>query len=328
MQFGQLKRRDFITLLGGAAAWPLAVDAQQAGMPVIGLLRSTTAKPFAHIVAAFRQGLNEMGFVEGQNVVVEQRWVDNQLDALPALAADLVRRQAAVIVGNAPAVDAARSAAANTPIVFVIGGDPVAMGLVTSLNRPGGNLTGLTFFGNRLGAKRVEMLHELVPGTSIIAALVDSNFPEAVVESRDVEEAARTIGQKIVWVNVANEEFDVAFTSIVKPGAGAPVVIGSPLFTSKSEMLVALSARHAIPTIYDLRDYVAAGGLISYSASFTDAYRQAGVYAGQIVKGAKPSELPVLQPTTFELAINLKTAKSLGLTFPPSFHLRADEVIE
>jgi putative ABC transport system substrate-binding protein len=297
-------------------------------MPVIGLLRSTPAKPFAHIVAAFRQGLTEMGFVEGQNVVVEQRWADNQLDELPALAADLVRRQAAVIVGNAPAVDAARSVAAKTPIVFVIGGDPVAMGLVTSLNRPGGNLTGLTFFGNRLGAKRVEMLHELVPGTSIIAALVDPNFPEAVVESRDVEEAARTIGQKIVWVNVANEKFDVAFTSIVKAGAGALVVIGSPFFTSKSEMLVALSAHHAIPTIYDLRDYVAAGGLISYSASFTDAYRQAGVYAGQIVKGAKPSELPVLQPTTFELAINLKTAKSLGLTFPPSFHLRADEVIE
>ena len=213
--------------------------------------------------------------------------------------------------------------------MFVIGGDPVALGLVTSLNRPGGNLTGLTFFGNRLGAKRVEMLHELVPGTSIIAALVDPNFPEAVVESREVEEAARTIGQKVVSVNAANEnEFDAAFTSIAKSGAGALVVIGSPFFTSKSEMLVALSAHHAIPAIYDLRDYVAAGGLISYSASFTDAYRQAGVYAGQIVKGAKPSELPVLQPTTFELAINLKTAKSLGLTFPPSFHLRADEVIE
>ena len=316
MQFGQLKRRDFITLLGGAAAWPLAVDAQQAGMPVIGLLRSTTAKPFAHIVAAFRQGLNEMGFVEGQNVVIEQRWADNQLVELPALAADLVRRQAAVIAVNTPAVDAARGAAANTPIVFVIGGDPVALGFVTSLNRPGGNLTGLTFFGNRLGAKRLEMLHELVPGSNIIAALVDPNFQEAVVESR-------------VLVNAANEhEFDAAFTRIVKVGAGALVVIGSPFFTSKSEMLVALSARHAIPTIYDLRDYVAAGGLISYSTSFTDAYRQAGIYAGQIVKGAKPSELPVLQPTTFELAINLKTAKSLGLTLPPSFYLRADVVIE
>ena len=330
MQFAQLKRRDFITLVGGTVAvGPLAARAQQPSMPVVGLLRSTPAKPFAHIVTAFRQGLNEMGFVEGQNVVLEQRWADNQLDKLPALAADLVRHQAAVIVGNGAAVDAARSAAANTPIVFVIGGDPVALGLVTSLNRPGGNLTGLTFFGNRLGAKRVEMLHDLVPGISIFAALVDPNFPEAVVESRDVEEAARTLGQKIVLVNAANEhEFDAAFASIVKAGAGALVVIGSAFFTSKSEMLVALSARHAIPAIYDLRDYVAAGGLISYSASFTDAYRQAGIYAGQIVKGAKPSELPVLQPTTFELAINLKTAKSLGLTLPPSFYLRADVVIE
>ena len=330
MQFGRLKRREFITLLGGTvAAWPIAASAQQPAMPVVGLVRSTPAKPFAHIVTAFRQGLNEMGFVEGQNVEIKQRWADNQLNRLPGLVADLLRRQAAVIVCNGPAVEAARSATATTPIVFVIGGDPVTLGLVTSLNRPGGNLTGLTFFGNRLGAKRVEMLHDLVPGISIFAALVDPNFPEAVVESRDVEEAARTLGQKIVLVNAANEhEFDAAFTSIVKVGASALVVIGSPFFTSKSEMLVALSARHAIPAIYDLRDYVAAGGLISYSASFTDAYRQAGIYAGQIVKGAKPSELPVLQPTTFELAINLKTAKSLGLTLPPSFYLRADEVIE
>src|SRR5262249_50085189 len=232
-------RREFITLLGGAAACPIAARAQQAAMPVVGLVRSTPAKPFAHIVTAFRQGLNEMGFVEGQNVEIKQRWADNQLDRLPGLVADLLRRQAAVIVCNGPAVEAARSATATTPIVFVIGGDPVTRGLVTSLNRPGGNLTGLTFFGNRLGAKRVEMLHELVPGTSIIAALVDPNFPEAVVESREVEEAARTIGQKIVSVNAANEhEFDAAFASIVKAGAGALVVIGSPFFTSKNEMLV------------------------------------------------------------------------------------------
>jgi putative ABC transport system substrate-binding protein len=325
-----VKRREFITLLGsGAVAWPLVARAQQPSIPVIGFLRSTPAKPFAHIVAAFLQGLHETGFVEGQNVAVEQRWADNQLDQLPGLAADLVRRQVAVIVGNAPAVDAVRSAAATTPIVFVIGGDPVAMGLVTSLNRPGGNLTGLTFFGNRLGAKRVEMMRELVPSTSLIAALVDPNFPEAVVESRDVEEAGRAIGQKIVPVNAGSErEFDTAFASIVQAGAGALVVIGSPLFTSKSQTLVALSARHAIPTIYDLRDYVAAGGLISYSTSFTDAYRQAGIYAGRILKGAKPSELPVMQPTTFELAINLKTAKALGIEIPPTLLARADEVIE
>jgi putative ABC transport system substrate-binding protein len=325
-----MRRREFIALFGSAAAgWPLAVRAQQPVMPVIGFLRSTPEKPFAHVVAAFRQGLKETGFIEGQNVGIEQRWADNQLDRLPELATDLVRRQPAVIVCNGPAVEVVRSAAATTPIVFVIGGDPVALGLVTSLNRPGGNLTGLTFFGNKLGPKRVEMLRELVPGTSVIAALIDPNFPEAVLEAREVEDAARNIGQKIVPVNAANEhEFDAAFTSIVQAGARALVVIGSPFFTSKSQTLVALAAHHAIPTIYDLRDYVAVGGLISYSASFTDAYRQAGVYAGQILKGAKPSELPVLQPTAFELAINLKTAKALGLTFPSSFRLRADEVIE
>ena len=324
-----MRRREFITLLGGAVAWPFGVRAQQPTMPVIGFLRSTPAKPFAHIVAAFREGLKETGFVEGQSIAIEQRWADNQLDRLPELAADLIHRQAAVIVCNGLAVEAARSAAAATPIVFVVGGDPVALGLVSSLNRPGGNLTGLTFFGNKLGAKRVEMLRELVPGAGVFASLVDPNFPEAVLEAHEVEDAARNIGQQIVPVNVANEhEFDPAFTTIVQTGARALVVIGSPFFTSQSRTLVALSARHAIPAIYDLRDYVAVGGLISYSASFTDAYRQAGVYAGRILKGAKPSELPVLQPTAFELAINLKTAKTLGLTFPPSFRLRADEVIE
>ena len=324
-----MRRREFITLLGGAVAWPFGVRAQQPTMPVIGFLRSTPAKPFAHIVAAFREGLKETGFVEGQSIAIEQRWADNQLDRLPELAADLIHRQAAVIVCNGLAVEAARSAAAATPIVFVVGGDPVALGLVSSLNRPGGNLTGLTFFGNKLGAKRVEMLRELVPGAGVFASLVDPNFPEAVLEAHEVEDAARNIGQQIVPLNVANEhEFDAAFTTIVQTGARALVVIGSPFFTSQSRTLVALSARHAIPAIYDLRDYVAVGGLISYSASFTDAYRQAGVYAGRILKGAKPSELPVLQPTAFELAINLKTAKTLGLTFPPSFRLRADEVVE
>lgn len=327
---GPMRRREFITLISSVAAtWPLVVRAQQPAMPVIGFLRSTPEKPFAHIVAAFRQGLKETGFIEGQNVAIEQRWADNQLDRLPGLATDLLHHQVAVIVGNAPAVEVARRVTTATPMVFVIGGDPVAQGLVSSLNRPGGNLTGLTFFGNRLGAKRVEMLRELIPESKIIAALIDPNFPEAVDELRELEEAARDIGQKIVPVKAANEnEFDNAFRTITQASAGALVVIGSPLFTSQSRMLVDLSAQHAIPAIYDLRDYVAVGGLMSYSASFTDAYRQAGVYAGQILKGAKPSELPVLQPTAFELAINLKTAKALGLTFPPSFRLRADEVIE
>ena len=325
-----MRRREFITIIGGAAGiWPLVARAQQPTMPVIGFIRSTPAEPFAHIVAAFGQGVKETGYIEGQNVTIEQRWADNEVDRLPELAADLVHRQAAVIVGNGPAVDAARTVAVATPIVFVIGGDPVALGLVTSLNRPGGSLTGLTFFSNRLGAKRVEMLHELIPGAGVIAALIDPNFPEAVLEAREVEDAARNIGKKVVPINAANEnEFEAAFTTIVQAGAGALVVIGSPLFTSKRQTLVALSARHAIPAIYELRDYVAVGGLISYSASFTDAYRQAGVYAGRILKGAKPSELPVLQPTAFELSINLTTAKALGLTFPPSFRLRADEVVE
>jgi len=325
-----MRRRQFITLLGGAAAaWPLAAIAQPPTMPVIGFFRSTPAKPFTHIFAAFRRGLNETGFVEGQNVAIEQRWADNRLDQLPALAADLIRHQPAVIVGNAAPVEAVRSAASNIPIVFVIGGDPVAQGLVSSLSRPGGNLTGVTFFGNRLSAKRVEMLHELVPGTSVIAILVDPAFPEAVAELREVEEAARTIGQKIVPVNASNErEIDAAFASIAQAGAGALVVMGGPFFTSKSQMLVELSARYGIPAIYDLRDYIAVGGLISYGASFTDAYRQAGVYAARILKGAKPSELPVLQPTTFELAINRKTARTLGLNVPQSLIARADEVIE
>ncbi len=325
-----MRRREFITLVVGAAvARPLSARAQQPAMPVVGFLRSSPAEPFAHIMVAFRQGLSETGFVEGQNVAVEQRWADNQIDRLPGLAADLVRRQVAVIVGNGPAVEAARSATTTIPIVFVIGDDPVRYGLVASLNRPDGNLTGLTFFGNRLGAKRVEMLLELVPGARIIAVLIDPNFAASVNELREVEEAGRTIGRKIVAVKAENErEFDGAFTRIVQAGAGALVVSGSPSFTSESRTLVALAARHAIPAIYDVRDYAAAGGLISYSASFTGAYRQAGVYAGRILKGAKPSELPVLQPTAFELVINLKTAKALGLEVPTSIMLRADEVIE
>jgi putative ABC transport system substrate-binding protein len=325
-----MRRRNFIALFGSAAAiWPLGARAQQPTTPVVGFFRSTPAKPFAHIVAAFRQGLNETGFVEGQNVVIEERWADNQLDQLPALAADLVRRLPAVIVGNGQAVEAAHRAAATIPIVFVIGGDPVAEGLVTSLGRPGGNLTGVTFFGNRLAAKRVEMLHELIPGTSVIATLTDPTFPAAVAELREVEEASRTIGQKIVPMNASNErEIDAAFASIAQAGAGALVVMGGPFFASKSQKLVALSARYAIPTIYDLRDYVAIGGLISYSASITDAYRQAGVYAGRILKGAKPSELPVLQPATFELAINRKTARTLGINVPQSLLARADELID
>ena len=324
-----MRRRDFITLIGTTvAAWPLAARAQQT-MPVVGFLRSTPAAPFVHLVDAFRQGLGEIGYVEGKNVAIEQRWANNQIDQLPALVTDLVAHQAVVIVGNGPAVDAVRKAALALPFVFVIGGDPVALGLVASLNRPGGNLTGVTFLANNLGSKRLGILRELVPAARVIAVLFDPNFPEAVDELRAVEEAGRNIGQEIMSVKAANEqEFDIAFKSVVQAGAGALVVVGSPLFTSKAQSLIALSARHAVPTIYDLREYVTAGGLMSYSTSFTDAYRQAGKYVGRILKGEKPSDLPVIQPTKFELVVNIKTARAMKLPVPQQLVARADEVIE
>jgi putative ABC transport system substrate-binding protein len=325
-----MKRRDFITLLGGATAWPLAARAQQPAIPVIGFLRSTVAAPFVHLVTAFRQGLGELRLIEGENVTIEQRWADNDLRRLPVLAADLVRQQVAVIVGNGPTMPAAKSATATIPIVFVVGDDPVKSGLVTSLNRPSGNLTGVTFFGgSRLDPKRMELLHELVPNSSLVAVLLDPNYSDFMGDLPDLHAASRALGRRIVEVRAENErELDAAFAKVAHAGAGALLVSGSPLFTSQRNTLVALAARHSIPAIYDLREFVAAGGLISYSASISDAYRQAGTYAGRILKGTKPSELPVLQPTKFELVINLKTAKALGLTVPPTLLARADEVIE
>jgi len=312
-----MKRRAFIALLGGAAvAWPLTARAQQAAKPVVGLLRTTTAAPFAPIVVELRKGLSEEGFIEGHNVL-EQRWADNQLDRLPGLAADLVRRKAAVIVVNTPAVvAAARAAGPTVPLVFVAGDDPVKMGLVSSLNRPEGNLTGVTFFGGSvLGAKRLELLHELVPKVSLVAILLDPDSAGSGFEigMPSIETAARVLGLQIVVVKPASEhDFDAAFARIVTTGAGAVLFGGGPVLRTQVQQLIALAARHAIPVIYEVRDYVEAGGLISYGTSFPDAYRQAGVYAGRILKGAKPAELPVLQPTRFELAINLKTAKALG----------------
>jgi len=321
-----MKRREFITLLGGAAAWPLAARAQQPALPLVGLLRSTTAAPFTRLVAELQRGLSEEGFVEGRNVTIEQRWADNQPDRLPDLAADLVRRKAAVIVCNSPAV-VARAAGPTVPIVFVVGDDPVKMGLVGSLSRPEGNLTGVTFFGGSLlGAKRLALLHELVPKISVVAVLLD---PDTIFEIELVETAARALGLQIVPVKLASErDLDAAFDRIVATGAGALLFGGGPVLRGQLHQIVALAARHALPTIYELRDYVEAGGLISYAASFPAAYRQAGVYAGRILKGAKPSELPVLQPTKFEMAINLKTAKALGLTVPQTLLVAADEVIE
>ncbi len=325
-----MRRREFVAALGGAAAWPLAAGAQQPMMPVVGFLRSTPAAPFAHIVEALRQGLKEEGFDEGRNVAIEQRWADNQPDRLPGLAADLVRRQVNAIVGNGPAINVARTATTIIPLVFVVGDDPVKSGLVENLNRPGGNLTGVTFFGGSLlNAKRIELLHELMPNAAVIAVLMDPNSAGFVRELPDVEAAGRAIGRQIVVVNAASEsEFETAFVRIAQTGARALLVSGGPFFTSRRRALVALVARQGIPAIYDVREFVEVGGLISYSASISGAYRQAGAYVGRILKGAKPSELPVLQPTAFELAINLKTAKALGITVPPSIALRADEVIE
>jgi putative tryptophan/tyrosine transport system substrate-binding protein len=324
-------RREFITLVGRAvAAWPLAAHAQQQGMSVIGLLRSTPSAPFAHFDTAVRQGLNEVGFVEGQNVTIEYRHADNQHDRLPALAGDLVRRQVAVIVCNGDAAEGARAATASIPIVFVTAEDPVRQGLVTNLGRPGGNLTGVTFFGGgQLGAKRAELLFDLVPKATVLAVLMDPRYGAAEVDLREAEVAARAHGRQMVVVKAAGERgLEFAFAKFAQAGAGALLVAGGSIFASQRQAIVALAARNALPAIYGNRDYVAAGGLISYSASVAGAYRQAGIYAGRILKGAKPAELPVLQPTTFELVFNLKTAKALGLEVPPTLLARADEVIE
>jgi putative tryptophan/tyrosine transport system substrate-binding protein len=325
-----MRRREFITLLGGVAAgWPLTVRAQQP-IPVVGFLRSTPSKPFAHLVMAFREGLREVGFIEGQNVAIEYRWADNHLDRLPGLAADLVQRQVVAIIGNGLAVRAAKVATATIPIVFVLADDPVKSGLVTSLNRPGGNLTGVTFFGGEsLGVKRLELLHEVAPKGSAIAVLLDPNYPEGGSELSAVEAAAFGFGRSILVVRTESaRDFDAAFARIVQAGAGAILVSGSPFFTSHRKTLIALAARHTIPASYDLRDYVEDGGLISYGASISGAYHQAGTYVGQILNGAKPAEMPISRATKLEMAINLRTAKGLGINIPDTLLARADEIME
>jgi ABC-type uncharacterized transport system substrate-binding protein len=325
-----MRRREFITLLGGAAAWPLAALAQQPALPVVGFLRSTSATGFAYIVDAFRAGLSDAGFVDGKNVVIEYRWADNQVDRLPGMAADLVRRPVAVIVAAGGAVaQVAKATTGTTPVVFVIGADPVGTGLVASLNRPGGNITGVVFPSVALVAKLLAMLHELAPKASVIAVLRDPNGPDVEGELRELEEAGRTIGRQILMVNAANErEVHAAFAKVARAGAGGLLIGSSAFFISQRRQIVALAGRHGLPTMYNQREYPEAGGLISYGPSQSDAYRRAGVYVGRILKGEKPGDLPVELGAKFELVINLATAKAFGIEIPPTLLSLADEVIE
>jgi len=326
-----VKRRAFITLLGGAAAtWPLAAHAQQPVIPVVGYLSVRSPEDTTHLVAAFRRGLLENGYVEGQNVAIEYRWAVGQVDRLPALAAELAGRSVAIFVttGGESAALAAKAATSTIPIVFAMG-DPVKAGLAASYNRPGGNATGINILSDRIEPKRLGLLHELVPQAATIGFLVDPNFPSAEDQSKDVQKAARPIGLDIHVLRAKTDhEIEAAFETVAQHRIGAVAVAASPFFDTRRDTLVALAARHAVPTIYHFREFAAAGGLMSYGIDPIDAYRQVGVYAGRILKGEKPADLPVLQPTKFEFVINLKTANTLGLTIPPGILAIADEVIE
>jgi putative tryptophan/tyrosine transport system substrate-binding protein len=322
-----MRRREFIAGLGSAAAWPLAAEAQQPAMPVVGFLQGQSPETAAPLIDAFRRGLAESGFVEGQNVVVEYRLANGVPDRVPGLAAELTNRRVNVLASGYSTARAAKAATATIPIVFMGGADPVRAGLVASINRPGGNITGVSLAAVELTGKRIGLLHELVPQASVLGALIQSPDPEFQLEK--VKEATDRLGLTVKAAPVGNErDFDEAFDTLLREGAGAIIVTASTLFNNNTNRLVALSASRSIPTAYELREFVVAGGLMSYAPSITDAFRQGGQYAGRILKGEKPAELPVLQPTKFELVINLKTANALGLTIPETLLATADEVIQ
>ncbi len=327
-----MRRREFIVGLGSApAGWPISSWAERAAVPVIGVLSSRSLGDSVEMLVAFRHGLSEFGFFEHQNVAIEYRWADGQYERLPAFAEDLVRRRAAAIVavGSVPSPLAAKAATSTIPIIFVVGGDPLKFGLVDSLSQPGGNVTGVTVMSGTLTAKRLELLRDLAPQAGVIACLVNPNSPEAQTQLEDIRAAAHSIGQDILTFNAANEsEIDAAFAKLVMERAGALLVGNDALFVLRREQIVALAARHAVPAIYFLREFVTAGGLASYGTGLNEAYRLVGSYVGKILKGSKPAELPVQQTAKIELVVNLRTAKALGLAVPPPLLARADEVIE
>ncbi len=326
-----MRRREFIALIGGAAVWPLAAGAQQSAMPVIGFLSSRSPDESADLVKAFRGGLKEGGFVEDQNAAIEFRWAHGDYGRLPGLAADLVSRRVSVItaLGGDPSAMAAKTATSIIPIVFAIGSDPVSAGLVESINRPGGNATGIITATDLMEAKRLGLLRELAPGVALVGALVNPNFPPAAKQTQQIEEAARASGLRTIVAKAsADNELDEAFASLVRAGVGALLVTADPYFDTRRDRIVAFAAQQRLPAVYQFRQYAAAGGVLSYGLSFTDVYRQVGVYAARILHGTKPADLPVQQVTKFELIINLKTAKALGIHISDNLLSLADEVIE
>ena len=326
-----MRRRQFIILLGGAAVWPALGQAQQPTVTTIGFMSGRAPEDSKHLLAAFHQGLGEAGFVEGKNVAVEYRWALGQYDRLPALATDLVNRRVAVLaaVGGDPSPLAAKQATSTIPVVFGMGGDPIKAGLVESISRPNSNMTGFTLLTNELEPKRLGILRDLLPGLSVVGVLLNPNFPPAVGQVLALENAAQTTGQQLIVLRASNDtELEPRLASLLQQGAGALLVAADPYFDTKRDRLVAFAAQNKLPAIYQFREFAVAGGLISYGPSITDSYRHAGAYVGQILKGAKPADLPVLQPTKFEFVINLKTARTLGLAIPPGLISFADEVIE